>query len=57
MVTNLQSIDPDRLGLEEGISEDACIFLGGENRIDFMGKLRVRCGDMNNRRGGKGEKI
>lgn len=39
MMANLQSIDPERLGVEEGIREDMYIFLGGDVRVNFMGVL------------------
>lgn len=39
MMVNLQSIDPERLGVEEGIREDRYIFLGGDVRVNFMGVL------------------
>lgn len=35
----LQSVDPERLGIEEGMEEDTWISLGGRNRIGLMGVL------------------
>lgn len=46
MIANLQTVDPKRLGIEEGTGEDMCIVLRGENRIDLTGGLRV-CRDRN----------
>jgi hypothetical protein len=42
MIIKLQSIDPERFGIEERTKEDTWISLGGENRIDFMGGLVLR---------------
>lgn len=39
MMDNPQSIDPERLGVEEGISEDMYSFLGENVRVNFMGVL------------------
>lgn len=40
MITTIQSIDPERLGLEEVIEwGDKLISLGRGNRVDFMGGL------------------
>ena len=41
MMTNIQSIDPERLGTEGQI--DTCIFLEGENRIDYMSGKGADC--------------
>lgn len=38
-MANLQSINPERLGSDEGIKEDMYIFLGGDVRVNFMGVL------------------
>lgn len=35
MLTNIQSVDPMRLGIEEGTSRDTWIFLAGGNRIIY----------------------
>ena len=37
MTIKLQSKDPERSGIEEGISGDKWISLGGRNKIDFSG--------------------
>lgn len=42
MIPKLQTTDPERLGKEEDRIRDACISLGGGNRIDFMGRLRKK---------------
>lgn len=39
MKTKLQSIDPERVGKEEGSRQDAWIFLENNNRIGFAGGL------------------
>jgi hypothetical protein len=39
MVSKLQSGDQERSGIEEGISGDKWIFLGGRNKIDFSDGL------------------
>ena len=40
MVAKLQSIDPKRVGIEEGTRKNTQISLGGGNRIDFYGWTR-----------------
>ena len=42
MITKVQSVDLERLGIEEGTCGGTSIFLGGGNRIDFMGGLGMR---------------
>lgn len=37
MITKLQFIGSQRLGIEDGAGEDTRISLGGENREDFYG--------------------
>lgn len=54
MMASLQSIDPERLGVEEGIREDMYIFLGGDVRVNFMGVLG-QVGIQARRSGGKWE--
>ena len=39
MITNQQSIDPECLGIEEGIMRTYRSSFGEVNRIDFMGRL------------------
>ena len=46
MITNLQSIDSERLGIKEGISRDIWIALEGGNGIDFMSRLSAGTGGM-----------
>lgn len=41
MIIELQSVDPQMLGIEERSRRDAWISLGRENRIDFMFGLRL----------------
>lgn len=40
MRMNLQSVDPEKLGIRERTKGDTWISLGWGNRIDFMGGLR-----------------
>jgi hypothetical protein len=42
MITNQQSIDPECLGIEEGIMRTYRSSFGEVNRIDFMGRLGDR---------------
>ena len=39
MITKLQSIEPDNLGIEEMSSEDIWVLLAWGNRIDLMVEL------------------
>jgi len=41
MIIKLQSIDPVRLGEDDGTRGHALIPLGSENRIDFMNGLQM----------------
>lgn len=41
MITNLQSVDPERLGIEKGSRGDKWVSLGGGNRIDFIDGLEA----------------
>lgn len=41
MITRLPSTDPEKLGIRYGLAGDTWISLAGENRIDFMGGLKV----------------
>jgi hypothetical protein len=41
MITKLQSIEPDNLGIEEMSSEDIWVLLAWGNRIDLMVGLRM----------------
>ena len=50
MITKLQSIDPERLGKEEG---GAWIFLGGRNKINFWDRFGAGVGWIREFRCGK----
>ena len=52
MITILQSIDPERLGIEEGIRWGHINLLGKGNRMDFKGLLKLRAWDWEDQIGG-----
>lgn len=41
MITNLQSVDPERLGIDKGTRGDKWVSLGGGNTIDFIDGLET----------------
>ena len=55
MITKLQSIDPEGLDTDKKTRRKTWMFLGGKNRIEFMGGLGASEGTDMGESGGRGD--